>query len=70
MQKIYFNLYEIVLRYTVLVNKFFLLKWMKITSQNPSKIPSPNRAKSYFTGSIGSISLRLSSRAVSARASF
>ncbi|MEY4029140.1 MAG: hypothetical protein RJA90_325, partial [Bacteroidota bacterium] len=34
MQKIYFNLWEIFLRYTVLVNKIFLLKWMEIT---PSK---------------------------------
>jgi hypothetical protein len=39
-------------------------------SQNPSKMPNPNRAKSYFTGSTGSISLRLSSKAVTARASF
>src|SRR5690606_36712663 len=38
--------------------------------QNPSKTPKPNRAKSYFTGSVGSNFLKLASNSCKALASF
>ena len=48
MQKIYFNLSEIVLRCTVLVNKFFLLKWMDITSSKSFKDAQSKQGKIIF----------------------
>lgn len=48
MQKIYFNLWEIFLRYTVLVNKIFLLKWMEISPSKPFEDAQSKQGKIIF----------------------
>ena len=48
MQKIYFNLCEIVLRCTDLVNKFFLLKLMEITHSKPLEDAQSKQGKIIF----------------------